>query len=44
MDNLDRLLQRNKEFAAKQSAEGALIPPATPGVSPCPLIVSISMR
>src|SRR5271155_5422447 len=26
MNNLDRLLQRNKEFAARQSAEGALMP------------------
>jgi carbonic anhydrase len=26
MNNLDHLLQRNKEFAAKQSAEGALMP------------------
>ena len=26
MNNLDRLLQRNKEFAAQQSAQGALTP------------------
>ena len=26
MNNLDQLMQRNKEFAAKQSAEGALMP------------------
>ena len=26
MNNLDRLLQRNREFAAQQSAEGTLMP------------------
>ncbi len=35
MNNLDRLLQRNKEFAAQQSAAGTLmpsLPPALPNV------------
>lgn len=35
MNNLDHLLQRNKEFAVKQSAEGTLmpsLPPALPNV------------
>jgi carbonic anhydrase len=33
MSNLDELLQRNKEFAARQSAEGTLMP-SLPGAMP----------